>query len=164
MLSNDKPNESQTKAFKVPHADRGSCVFDSALNLLHTLSHFRACVFASVYKANKSLTHCLMSPGKMRSGLHLWPTALRTPQPALRFPSPVSPPRKSGCDFQPAVAGQPSISPRSYQQPFPTWLMSFAMTPGWGSPQISSEPWRHTRASGVVVLSGVFCCTEFCKN
>ena len=58
----------------------GFCVFDSALNPFHTLSHFRACVFASVYKPNKSLTYCLMSPGK-------WAVAFTSGQQQQRYQS-----------------------------------------------------------------------------
>ena len=142
----------------------GFCVFDSALNPFHTLSHFRACVFASVYKPNKSLTYCLMSPGNEQ-----WPSPLANSSNDIKacssIPLPCLSARKSRCYFQPAVAGQPSISPKSPP------MAIFDMTDeflddlwAWGNPQISSESLRHIRMSGVVVWSGVFCCIEFCKN
>lgn len=102
-------------------------------------------------------------------GNEQWPSPLANSSEDIKacssLPLPRLPSRKSRCYFQPAVAGQPSISPKS-----PPMAMS-DMTDeflddlwAWGNPQISSDSLRHIRMSGVVVWSGVFCCIEFCKN
>lgn len=118
-------------------------MFNSALNTLHTLSHFRVCVFVSIYKPNKSLTDCLMRPGKIRTVLHLWPTAVMiqsSPRPSL---SPIPPPRKCKCYFQPAVTGQPSLSPKSLPTATSNITDVFLDDPeAWGNPQVSSESFK----------------------
>lgn len=142
----------------------GFCVFDSALNPFHTLSHFRACVFASVYKPNKSLTYCLMSPGKMRSGLHLWPNSIDDTKACSWLPLP----RLSSKQKQ-VLFPTSSCRPAFYRPQVPTnghfqhvwWVSRWPL--GLGKP--STIVWiikTHTCVC-VAVWSGVFCVLNSAK-
>ena len=69
--SNNEPHGSQTNSLDSLRTCSRFLSVRLSTRHLHSLSHSRVCVFVGIYKPNKSLTDCLMSPGTIRTVLHL---------------------------------------------------------------------------------------------